>query len=100
MTWQTILKSFTNDDIEDAFIELHKAVGIWAGINEHPMDDEDDFGSLSNRLHRIKQAAFYNEEMELYKQFEKIAGITENNASVDKPLWELYKMLQWREDNQ
>tara|TARA_R110000824_G_scaffold121252_1_gene277285 strand:- start:520 stop:825 length:306 start_codon:yes stop_codon:yes gene_type:complete len=101
MTWQSVLKLNASDkQIKIAFIKLRKAVNTWADENGYPMDDEDDFGSLANRLHSIKRAAFYDEEMELYKPFEKIAGMTENHASVDTPLWKLHKMLKWREDNE
>ena len=100
MSWENVLKVYTREMIIDAFIELHKAVGIWAGINGYPMDNEDGFGTLAHRLHSIKQAAFEDVELDLYKQFSKIEDMTDGNTSVDKPLWELYKMLKWREDLQ
>ena len=100
MSWENILKSYTRGMMINAFVELHKAVGIWAGINDYPMDNEDDFGSLAHRMLSIKQAAFEDVELDLYKQFERVRDITEDAASVRKPLWELYKMLQWREDLQ
>ena len=97
MSWENILKSYTRGMMVDAFAELHKAVSTWAGINNYDMGDEEDFGSLAHRLHSIKQAAFEDEELDLYKQFEKVRDITEDAVGVRKPLWELYHMLQWRE---
>tara|TARA_R110002051_G_scaffold230205_1_gene292282 strand:+ start:4562 stop:4873 length:312 start_codon:yes stop_codon:yes gene_type:complete len=94
MSWWNILKS---DEMQDTFIELSKAVNIWAGINGYPMDDEDDFGSLANRVYNIKRAAFYNEPTDLYKEFSKIQDITEDAAAIRKPLWELFEMLESRE---
>mgnify|MGYP003652531596 CR=1 FL=1 len=100
MSWKNILKSYTRGMMVDTFVELHKAVGIWAGINNYDMGDEEDFGSLAHRLLSIKQAAFEDIELDLYKQFSKIQGMTDDAASIRKPLWRLYKMLQWREDLQ
>jgi hypothetical protein len=100
MNWENILKGYTEVMMIDAFAELHKAVGIWAGINNYDMGDEEDFGTLAHRLLSIKQAAVEDVELDLYKQFERVRDITEDAASVRKPLWELYKMLQWREDLQ
>ena len=97
--WKDILKSYNESMILDAFVELQKAVNIWAGINNHPMGDKDDFGSLEHRLFTIKQIAFYDKEEDIYKQFSKIEDITDGDNSVNRPLWNLYKMLEWREDN-
>jgi len=100
MSWQSILKTYTRQMIIDAFVDLSQAVGIWAGINNYPMGGERDFGSLGDRLHSIKLAAFDDKELDLYKQFSKIEDMTNGHVSVNKPLWELYKMLKWREDLQ
>jgi len=100
MNWENILKGYSEVMMIDAFAELHKAVGIWAGINNYDMGDEEDFGTLAHRMLSIKQAAFEDVELDLYKQFERVRDITNDAASVRKPLWELYKMLQWREDLQ
>ena len=97
MSWKNILKSYTRGMMFNAFVKLHKAVDFWAGINNYDMGDEDDFGSLAHRMLSIKQASFEDEELDLYKQFEKVRDITEDAIGVRKPLWELYHMLQWRE---
>ena len=101
MAWQSVLKLNASDrQIKITFIKLSKAANIWADENGYPMDDEDDFGSLANRLHSIKQAAFYDEPTDLYKEFSKIQDITEDATAIRKPLWKLYKILQWRENNE
>tara|TARA_R110000751_G_scaffold40852_1_gene96383 strand:+ start:238 stop:567 length:330 start_codon:yes stop_codon:yes gene_type:complete len=99
MDWEDILKSYTREMMIDTFVELYKAVNIWAGINNHSMDDEEIFGTLAYRLNSVKEATFDNVEMDLYKAFMGILEITDEIASVEKPLKKLWHMVQWREDN-
>jgi len=107
--WKDILKAYTDDQIIAAYLELQKAIDVWANLNNYDVKSHDGDSaseySLAERLHNIKVASFpllYTltpNQFDLYKQFSKIEDITDGHASVQRPLWELYKMLEWRENN-
>ena len=105
--WKDILKAYTDDQIIGAYLELQKAIDVWANLNNYDVKSKDDDSaseySLAERLHNIKVASFpllfTPNQFDLYKQFSKIEDITNGHAGVQRPLWELYNMLEWRDDN-
>jgi hypothetical protein len=96
MSWKDILKSYTREMMVDAFVELHKAVGVWVAINNINTGSKDD-GSLSHELDIIKRVTFDNIEVDLMETFSKLEDMTDGDNDVRKPLWKLYHMLEWRE---
>ena len=109
MSWENILKSYTAEMFMEAYIALQEKVIIWAGINNYPMGNEDEPRTLAYRLLMVKQIALEDVEMDTYKQFSKIEDITDDDEdgdnptkygyAIQEPLWKLYKMVEWREDN-
>ena len=96
MSWQSIIKAPTDSQVREEYLKLKKEIDSYLSNNR--MFENEVLNSIEDRLSNIGQVVFENKEFDLYKQFSKIEDLTDGNSLVQRPLWKLYRMLQWRED--